>query len=217
MRYRIDACLIATIFWQAWRTLYPVYLLNLAHLLKMKLWGGQYYSPSSTQWCPIKTKLLQPFLNIDVFPFRSTFTVCITISGKLILIKQREFLMWMFIKFVYCLLKTNILFEQVNTLLYLCGSASAWNSTRTAPCSTKLFVQLVCPKYWLFTFPKISFYLNEKDTSISRIAGGSNNDLDSIPAEVSLIPIVPDLNRSSFEACITRNISVHENSCKINC
>lgn len=124
MRYRIDASLIATIFWQAWRTLYPVYLLNLAHLPKMKLEGEQHSSAFSTQWCPIKNKLLQPFLNIDVFHFRSTFTVCITISGKLILIKQREFLMWMFIKFMYCLLKINILFEQVNTL----SAVSVWVS-----------------------------------------------------------------------------------------
>lgn len=116
MRYRIDASLIATIFWQAWRTLYTVYLLNLAHLPKMKLWGEQYYSAFSTQWCPIKNKLPEPFLSIDVFHFRSTFTVCITISGQLILITQREFLMWMFSKIMYCLLKTSILFEQVNTL-----------------------------------------------------------------------------------------------------
>lgn len=124
MRCRIDATLIATIFWQAWRTLYPVYMLNLAHLPKMKLWGDWNYSAFSTQWCPIKNELPQPFLSIDVFHFRSTSSVCITISEKVILIKQGEFLMWMLSKAIYCLIKINIIFKQVNAL----SAISLWVS-----------------------------------------------------------------------------------------
>lgn len=99
----------------------------------------------------------------------------------------------MFGKMMYCLLKINVLFEQINILSAISLWVSrAWNPIRTAPCITKGFVQFVCPNDSFSTLPKISFYRKEKVTSISRIAGGSNNnDLDSISAEVSMIPIVP--------------------------